>query len=375
MLELNKIADVGFADYDEERIKHAVVDAYQKIAGRTLAKGDPIRLFLLSIAAIIIEQRYLINQTGKMNLLAYAKGNYLDHLGALFDVERIPAKAARVTVKYTLSTAAVNGAYIIPKGTRVTDQAGAIYFAVDEATEISVGEMSCLVHCTCTQFGEVGNGFLVGSLSRQVDPLPCVASVSNPTVSAGGGDTEGDDAYRNRIHEAPESFSDAGSYGAYAFFAKSANTNIIDVNISSPAAGEVLLVPLLAGGILPEQEILDEVLKVCSAEKVRPLTDKVTVKAPTVVSYDINASYYILTDDKAQGTAIQEAVTNAVSQYVMWQKSKLGRDIDPSKLYELMVQAGARKVTVTAPVIKQLQRTELAVAEDVTVTFLGGADE
>lgn len=133
--------------------------------------------------------------------------------------------------------------------------------------------------------------------------------------------------------------------------------------------------PLLAGGILPEQEILDEVLKVCSAEKVRPLTDKVTVKAPTVVSYDINASYYILTDDKAQGTAIQEAVTNAVSQYVMWQKSKLGRDIDPSKLYELMVQAGARKVTVTAPVIKQLQRTELAVAEDVTVTFLGGADE
>ena len=110
MLELNKIADVGFADYDEERIKHAVIDAYQKIAGRTLAKGDPIRLILLSIAAIIIEQRYLINQTGKMNLLAYAKGNYLDHLGALFDVERIPAKAARVTVKYTLSTAAVNGA-------------------------------------------------------------------------------------------------------------------------------------------------------------------------------------------------------------------------------------------------------------------------
>ena len=42
------------------------------------------------------------------------------------------------------------------------------------------------------------------------------------------------------------------------------------MNISSPAAGEVLLVPLLAGGILPEQEILDEVLKVCSAERFGP---------------------------------------------------------------------------------------------------------
>lgn len=374
-MELNKLAEVGFADYDEEHIKSALIGAYQKITGRTLAQGDPIRLFLLAVATIIIEQRYLIDQAGKMNLLAYAKGNYLDHLGALIDVERIPAKAAKVTVKYTLSTNTVGGAYIVPKGTRVTDQAGSIYFAVDEDTEIPVGEATCLAHCTCLQVGELGNGFPVGSLSRQVDPLPFVASVANTTVSAGGSDKEGDDAYRNRIHEAPESFSDAGSYGAYAFFAKSANTNIIDVNISSPSAGEVLLVPLLEGGAIPEQEILDEVLKVCSAEKVRPLTDKVTVKAPTVVPYDITASYYSLTDDKAQGTAIQEAVNKAVSQYVMWQKSKLGRDIDPSKLYELMVQAGARKVTVTAPVIKQLQQTDLAVAKEVQVTFLGGADE
>ena len=228
------------------------------------------------------------------------------------------------------------------------------------------------MHCTCTQLGEIGNGFKVGALNRQVDPLPFVATVANTTVSAGGTDEEADDPYRDRIHEAPESFSDAGSYGAYAFFAKSANADIIDVNVSSPAAGEVLIVPLLTGGTIPEQEVLDDVLEVCSAEKVRPLTDKVTAKAPTAVTYDIDASYYITTDDKAQTTAIQEAVTKAVDQYVLWQKSKLGRDIDPSKLYELMVQAGARKVTVTSPAIKILQETELAVVGKVTVNFLGG---
>lgn len=374
-MNLNKLADVRFADYDEETVKNTVINAYQGITGRTLAQGDPVRLFLLTIAAVIVEQRYLIDQTGKMNLLAYAKGDYLDHLGALLDVERIPSRAAEVTVKYVLSTDNIGSAYTVPKGTRVTDQTGAVYFAADADTVIPAGNTSCLVHCTCTQLGEVGNGFKVGALNRQVDPLPFVATVANTTVSAGGTDEEADDPYRDRIHEAPESFSDAGSYGAYAFFAKSANADIIDVNVSSPAAGEVLIVPLLTGGIIPEQEVLDDVLEVCSAEKVRPLTDKVTAKAPTAVTYDINASYYITTDDKAQTTAIQEAVTKAVDQYVLWQKSKLGRDIDPSKLYELMVQAGARKVTVTSPAIKILQETELAVVGKVTVNFLGGTDE
>lgn len=374
-MDLSKLADVRFADYDSETVKNTVIDAYQKITGRTLAEGDPVRLFLLAVAAVIVEQRYLIDQAGRMNLLAYAKGSYLDHLGALLDVERIPARAAEVTMKYTLSTDDIGTAYTVPKGTRVTDQTGSVYFAADKDTVIPAGETSGLVHCTCTQVGEIGNGFKAGALDRQVDPLPFMATVTNTTVSAGGADAEADDPYRERIHEAPESFSDAGSYGAYAYFAKSANANIVDVNVSSPAAGEVLIVPLLASGAIPEQEVLDDVLEVCSAEKVRPLTDKVTAKAPTTVSYDINAAYYITTDDRAQTTAIQEAVTKAVNQYVLWQKSKLGRDIDPSKLYELMVQAGARKVTVTSPAIKILQATELAVAGKITVSFLGGADE
>lgn len=371
-MNLNNLPDITFADDDADTVKNTLVSSYETMTGRKLASADPIRLFLLSVANVLIIQRNLINYTGKMNLLAYAKGDYLDHLGALLDVERIPAKAAQVTVKYALSTDDIGSAYTIPKGTRVTNKAGTTYFAVDEDTVIPAGETSCLVHATCTETGDAGNGFKVGSLNRQVDPLPFIAGVSNTTVSAGGNDEESDDSYRERIHEAPESFSDAGSLGAYEFFAKSANADIIDVNVSSPAAGEVQIVPLLSGGEIPEQEVLDDVLEVCNAEKVRPLTDKVTAKAPTTVSYDINASYYINTDDKSQSTSIQNAVTKAVSEYVLWQKSRLGRDIDPSKLYEMMVQAGAKKVTVTSPVIKTLQQTELAVAGKVTVNFLGG---
>lgn len=38
-------------------------------------------------------------------------------------------------------------------------------------------------------------------------PLPFVQSVTNTTESSGGADTETDDAYRQRIRSAPESFS------------------------------------------------------------------------------------------------------------------------------------------------------------------------
>lgn len=373
-MELSNLNPISFAETDAETVKTEIIKKYEEVSGRTLALGDPIRLFLLTIADVIIHQRELINFTGRMNLLAYAEGDYLDHLGALLDVGRIQSQPASVTLKFTISTSE-NGATVIPKGTRVTGGDEKIYFAVDEDTTIPSGEMEGAVKATCTENGTKGNGFSIGTLNKLVDPLPFIAGVSNTTVSAGGNDEESDDSYRERIHEAPESFSDAGSLGAYEFFAKSANADIIDVNVSSPAAGEVQIVPLLSGGEIPEQEVLDDVLEVCNAEKVRPLTDKVTAKAPTTVSYDINASYYINTDDKSQSTSIQNAVTKAVSEYVLWQKSRLGRDIDPSKLYEMMVQAGAKKVTVTSPVIKTLQQTELAVAGKVTVNFLGGKDE
>ena len=197
----------------------------------------------------------------------------------------------------------------------------------------------------------------------------------NVTISSGGTDAESDESFRERIHEAPESFSNAGSYGAYAYFAKLANADIIDVSVTSPSPGEVKIVPLLSGGAIPGEEVLKDVLEVCSADKARPLTDHVTAEAPTEVNYDITASYYIDNGDSGQAADIQAKVTKAVNDYKLWQRSKLGRDIDPSKLYEMMFQAGARKVVVISPSVTILKETELAKAGTVDVKFKGVEDE
>lgn len=372
-MELKNLPDISFAETDAEIVKKEIIARYETIAGRTLADGDPVRLFLLSIAELLILQRNLIDYTGKMNLLAYSKGDYLDHLGALLDVERIPAKRAETTLTFVLSTAETGA--IIPEGTRVTTQDERAYFATAEALSIPAGQLNAQVAAICTEPGDAGNHLAIGSLTKLVDPLPYVDSVKNATVTAGGADKESDESYRERIHEATESFSDAGSYGAYAFFAKSANPDIADVFITSPSPGEVKIVPLMTGGEIPEEEVLKDVLEACNAEKVRPLTDHVTAEAPTKVDYEIEASYFINADDRSQAAAIQKAVGEAVEAYKTWQSAKLGRDLDPSKLYELMVKAGARKVTVTKPALTKLTGTQVAATGEAKITYKGAEDE
>lgn len=231
--------------------------------------------------------------------------------------------------------------------------------------------MTAQVAAICTEPGDAGNHLAIASLTKLVDPLPYVDSVQNATVTAGGADKESDESYRERIHEAPESFSDAGSYGAYAFFAKSANPDIADVFITSPSPGEVKIVPLMTGGEIPEEEVLKDVLEACNDKTVRPLTDQVSVQAPTVKNYDIRVTYYIGEDSESFSATIQQAVTEAINQYVEWQKEKLGRDINPSQLMKNIIEAGAKRAEITEPVFTKVENTEVAVADQISVAMGG----
>ena len=57
-------------------------------------------------------------------------------------------------------------------------------------------------------------------------------------------------------------------------------------------------------------------------------------------------------------TEIKAAVEKAAENYVVWQSSKIGRDIDPSELIRLMKNAGASRVSVSSPVFTDIKRGE-----------------
>lgn len=104
------------------------------------------------------------------------------------------------------------------------------------------------------------------------------------------------------------------------------------------------------------------------------MTDLVTVQAPTVENYDINLTYYIDTEDVAQEAIIRANVAAAVDEFVAWTKAKIGRDINPSELIRKIIVAGAKRVTVTSPEFAVLDKTQIAIADNVTVQYGGTED-
>ncbi len=369
---LANLPSISFVDTDAANIEASVITMYEAITDRTLAQGDPIRLFLQSVVAIIIQQRVLIDYSAKQNLLAYAEGDKLDHLGVLVGVPRLEASAAETTIRFTLSGAQPQ-VVTVPAGIRGTTANGVV-FQVSNPITIPAGDLYGDAPAECLVTGDVGNGYVPGQINQLVDPLPWVQSIANITESEGGAEREKDDPYRERIRLAPESFSTAGPEGAYLFWAKSASQTIVDVSVRSPAPGEVELRPLLKGGGIPGTEILDAVWAVCSANPVRPLTDQLSVLAPEVVNYDVEMVYYIHKDKATQSAAIQTAVAKAVAEYALWQKSKLGRDVNPSELIWRVRAAGADRVEVTLPVFTALEVYQVAVAGTVAASFGGLTD-
>lgn len=371
-MTLNQLPDINFVEVDAATLEAEIIHEYETITGRTLQRGDPVRLFLLAITNIIVLLMNRLNQTGKQNLLRYAEGDNLDHLGALLGVERIPATSAQTTMRITLS--AVMGTNVtVDAGTRFTAD-GKVFFALDNSVVIPAGSQFADGSATCTEAGTAGNGFVAGQIKTLVDPVPYVASVTNLTKSEGGAGIEEDASYREAIHIAPESFSNAGPIGAYQFYAKHASALISDVAVSSPTPGVVDVRVLLEGGALPGEEMLQIVDDVLNDRSVRPLTDNVTVQAPTVSSYNVNLTYYIDTDDISQETAIRNNVQAAVTEFVTWTKSKIGRDINPSRLIQMVVAAGAKRVTVTSPAFTVLTPTQIGIAGTVTVQYGGTED-
>lgn len=369
------LPDVEFLETDAETIKAEILTGYEQASGRTLAAGDPVRLFLLSLASIIIQQRTTINQAAQQNLLTYAQGEYLDALGALLSVERLEESRAVTTLKFTLSQALAT-VYTIPAGTEVTN--GTVTFATDKDIDIPKGELSGSVTASCTVPGEVGNDYLAGQVTTIVKPMTFVAKAENVTITTGGSEAESDASLAERIRLAPNSFSVAGPEKAYVYHTKSVSSSVIDVSVTSPTPGEVDVYVLLSGGVLPQEETLQQISDYLNDSSIRPLTDYVKVLAPQAVNYELELHYWIGREDSSRAEQIKADVTAAVEKYRLWQQGKIGRDILPAKLIQYVMQAGASRIdsqTMKPADFKALESGQVAQCTNVKIVYEGIKDE
>ena len=312
----------------------------------SLGRASVHRMILYSAAAQIYQAMQYVDRAGKQSLLKYSYSEFLDNLALLKGVTREPAKAATTTIRFTAS-ATRTLATPIPAGTRVSSS-GSIYFSTMEYAEIPAGSLTVDVLAECTATGNAGNGLAPGEVSTIVDPVPYITSAVNQNTTEGGADVENDESLAERVYLAP---------GAYS------------------TAGPVDIVFIMADGSKPGAAMISGLQAYLSGKTIRPMTDKLTVKAPEEVTYSINLTYYINRSDSARAVAIQAAVAQAVEEYKTWQRT-IGRDVNPSQLAAMVMEAGAKRVTVTAPTFAAVAATKVAaLTGSATVTYGGLEDD
>lgn len=377
--ELENLPDISFIDNTtlesiEEKMKSDYEKKYEEVTGESivLSRADPATLILYACAVQLYQGYKYIDRAGKQELLKYTYGDHLDHIAARAGIAREQAKPARALVRFTLSDIRENIVYI-PQGTMVTN--GSEYFETESHAAIQPGSAYSDVECVCTVDGSEGNDLAAGELKVLVNPIPYIASVSNTEKTAGGTDIEDDDSLKERIYYSASRYSVAGPEGAYEYWVRTFNADILDIRVTSENPVEVVIEFIMADGELPTGGVITGLQNYLQNQQIRPLTDKVTVKAPDTVDYKINVTYYINSSDLSKEQTIKANVEEAVNQYIIWQRSKIGRDINPSRLIQMMISAGAKRVELTLPEFQAIGAANVAKNISKTVAYGGIEDD
>lgn len=368
-----------FVDAGVDELAASLVREYEALAGTTVQPGSPERVIIQWAAGIIVHERVLMNYIGSQNIPSRADGENLDALAELMYLPKRPQAAAAVCTQRFYISEPQKSAILVPKGTRVTSSGGPIWETVEDVY-VNIGESYADVQVRCQTPGKAGNGYTPGQLNTLIDIYDYYSKTENITASDGGADAATDDEFYELMRASMDAYSCAGARGSYEYFARQVSTEIADVIANSPTPGVVKLYVLMSDGTLAADEIKAAVLAACSADTVRPLTDQVFVEDAEQVRYNIDFTYYTQTGSGRSAVEIQAAVDNAVREYIRWQDTKLGRDINPDELRERLYHTGIKRIELREPAFTKLQNDSLSVpqvgqAGEITVVNGGYEDE
>lgn len=373
--------DIQFLETDTEIIESNMIALYEYMMKEQFQRenykvypASPERLFIAWCAAIVVQQRILIDETAKKNVPRYAYGEYLDSLAELFkDIERLSATPAVATFRCYISEAQEQSV-IVPKGTRIAFDSEIVFETMDEL-EIKAGETYGDVTGQCQMPGIVGNNIAAGQIKEIVDVYEYYLKIENVTKTSGGAEKEEDREYYERMRESMESFSTAGPVNGYIYHAKSVSAAVADVAATTPEPGVVDVRILLQNSERPTEAVLEEIEEALNASDVRPLTDLVMVSAPEEDPFEIDVTFYIERNTQASSSIIERDARQAVENYIEWQTSKMGRDINPSYLVQQMMGAGVKRVEVRKPEFQIVEETHVAKIVRESMQILNGGVE
>lgn len=339
-----------------------------------LADTDQIKLLLDTMAYMHWQRLCYIDQVGKMNLLKYATGAFLDNLGAnVSQPPRDAGKKAHVTMRIVLSKK-LEVDYTIPAGT-IFSAEDDVFFESERDVIISAGAQMGDVLCLCTKPGTDGNGYKERDISEIVTPLTYVQEVYNITASSGGEDEESDEAYAESVYLAASKPNTTGNEDGYEYVIRQVSSQIGDIQIQTPTPLHVDIVFLMEDGECPSDELVAAVASAVKNPAKKSLNDYITVNKPKTVDYEIDVNYYINESDRSKVSEIQKAVTEAVDAYTKWQSEKIGRDISPDRLMYYIMATGVKRVVIMSPSATVIESGQVAKCGNKSVQYGGIEDD
>lgn len=154
---------------------------------------------------------------------------------------------------------------------------------------------------------------------------------------------EDDDSLRERAQMAWEGLSTAGPRNSYIFHARAADGRVADASAVSPSPAVVVVTVqgnAVDGSASPD--LVAAVKAYLSDEDRRPVADRLTVQAATVMPYSITATLY-LQSAGPESEPILEAAEAALLAYVH-QRRRLGMEVSESAVHAALHVEGVRKV-------------------------------
>ena len=369
---MTQLPEPNFIDRDPDTITKEWIERFEEKSGKVLQPAQIERLMIDIGAYRETVLRMEVQETAKKNLLSYAPLDILKHIGEPLGVEQLPASCSVTNLKFSLENT-LDFDFKVPKGTEVETKDGLFVFQTDQDVIIYSGNKDVTVKATCETAGAASNNYIVGSINNLITPLSYISKAENITISSGGADDEEADNLRDRIRQAPEKFSNAGSRGAYRYHTLSAHQSIIDVAITSPSPGVVNIYPLTVDGN-PSEDVLKIVLNYLSDDKIRPLTDYVQVLSPVKHNFNIKATIYLYKD--ADETSVLTTINAKFEEYKKQLSAKLGKSVIKTQIISILNSVyGVFKVVIEIPEDIELQENEWANLVNFEINVGGYANE
>lgn len=358
---------ITLIDSDSGKIFEEAKEIYKEVTGEELILTSEDSYILSTVSALLGNIKAEMNEVALQNYLPFATGKRLDLKGVLFGDKgkRLGENQARTTIRCHLSTK-VERDVLIAKGTRFIYKT--LVFISEEIGIVKKGSIFVDVPVVCETSGDVGE-ILVGEIKEIVDRYDYFGSCENITAVTGGADIESDENFRKRLSEIPESFTSAGSEGAYKFWTKKASSLVTDVVIQTPSAN-ILDIFVCNNQKLLSAEEKEKIKKYLMQPNLKALNDVLNIKDPKIHNYTINIGYYLYVDSVFSKEKIEEELREKLTTYT--QNLRIGNSINLQDIISTCKSVNdVKKVVITQP--QEFLSDEITVCScnGIEITFLG----